>query len=251
MIAFRVRALEETTSTNDEVKRAIEAGEPEGLAVRALRQTGGYGRQGRTWKSPDGGLYMSLLLRPRVPMTQLSTLSLACGVAVRRALCSLAPADVASDIQIKWPNDVLCSAGKLCGISLETHAGAVCVGIGVNVFAPREALQVGGKNRPAYVADRAPEVTLDAAAEAILREFAPVYDAWCASGLAPFVGEINENERLTGTFVQMVDISGKTLAEGVAVRVDERGCLVLRDADGCERPVASGEAHVAARGLSS
>lgn len=45
------------------MKRALEAGEPEGLALRARRQTGGYGRQGRAWASPEGGLYLSLLLR--------------------------------------------------------------------------------------------------------------------------------------------------------------------------------------------
>ena len=65
-LAFRLRVLDEVTSTNDEVKRAREAGEPEGLAVSARRQTGGYGRQGRTWASPEGGLYLSLLLRPSV-----------------------------------------------------------------------------------------------------------------------------------------------------------------------------------------
>ena len=55
-LLFRVRCLEETTSTNDEIKRALETGEPEGLIVRARRQTGGYGRQGRGWVSPEGGM---------------------------------------------------------------------------------------------------------------------------------------------------------------------------------------------------
>lgn len=82
---FRVECLEAVGSTNEVVKEALEAGEPEGLAVRARRQTGGYGRQGRTWASPEGGLYMSLLLRPSVPSAQLPTLSLVVGLAVRRA----------------------------------------------------------------------------------------------------------------------------------------------------------------------
>ena len=84
--SFRLRELAEVSSTNDVVKRALEAGEPEGLAVRACRQTGGYGRQGRTWTSPEGGLYLSLLLRPRVPSAQLPTLSLVAGLAVRFVL---------------------------------------------------------------------------------------------------------------------------------------------------------------------
>ena len=64
-LPFRILLLEEVSSTNDEVKRALEAGEPEGLVVRALAQVSGYGRQGRSWTSPEGGLYCSLLLRAR------------------------------------------------------------------------------------------------------------------------------------------------------------------------------------------
>ena len=91
-LAFRLRVLDEVTSTNDEVKRALEAGEPEGLALRARRQTGGYGRQGRAWASPEGGLYLSLLLRPSVDAALLPTLSLVTALAVRRAVVGLLPA---------------------------------------------------------------------------------------------------------------------------------------------------------------
>ena len=105
--SFRLRELAEVSSTNDVVKRALEAGEPEGLAVRACRQTGGYGRQGRTWASPEGGLYLSLLLRPRVPSAQLPTLSLVTGLAVREAVAAVADGSAAESVLIKWPNDVV------------------------------------------------------------------------------------------------------------------------------------------------
>lgn len=103
---FCVQSLESVNSTNDVIKQAIEAGEPEGLAVRALRQTAGYGRQGRAWESPIGGLYQSFLLRPDVPFSQLPTLSLLVGLAVRRAVASLVPA-LADRAQVKWPNDLV------------------------------------------------------------------------------------------------------------------------------------------------
>ena len=243
MIEFRVSALEETTSTNDLVKRAIEAGEPEGLAVRAQRQTGGYGRQGRSWASPAGGLYMSLLLRPDVAAGRLPTLSLATGLAVHRALSGLL-ASSRADVQLKWPNDVVCSSGKLCGISLEKHLDAVCVGIGVNVFPPARALEVGGKNRPAYAGELEPSLTLDTVAEAILAAFAPIYDAWRSQGLAPFVEELNAHASLTGRVVRMVDAAGAPLAEGRVERIDEHGRLVLLSKEGVRRAVASGEAHI-------
>ena len=89
--SFACESFETVTSTNDLIKRAIEEGQPEGLAVRGLRQTAGYGRQGRAWESPIGGMYQSFLLRPEVPPTQLPTLSLLVGLAVRRAVADLVP----------------------------------------------------------------------------------------------------------------------------------------------------------------
>lgn len=118
---FRVRTLDEVSSTNDEVKRALDDGEPEGLVVRALRQVAGYGRQGRAWTSPAGGLYCSLLLRPQVEQRELPTLSLVVGMAVRRALVALAGAPAAESVRIKWPNDVVVAQNLSCARFLEPH----------------------------------------------------------------------------------------------------------------------------------
>lgn len=310
-LRFRVESLEAVGSTNDEVKRALEAGEPEGLAVRARRQTGGYGRQGRAWASPEGGMYLSLLLRPDVLPAQLPTLSLVTGLAVRRALASLVTLDEARRIKVKWPNDVIyasdsCLAGpagdafvacsaddaseegrrtagsapgqdssraasgapaagggdaacgegtrrafrKLCGISLEGHARGVCVGIGVNVLPPSAPAVVAGKNAPAYLADLGFGFTceargaVDEVAAAVLRELAPLYEQWASAGFAPLVADYDAHAALTGLALTMVDRNDAVLAEGTAVGVDERGCLVLRAPDGSLVPVASGEAHI-------
>lgn len=254
-LAFRLRVLDEVTSTNDEVKRALEAGEPEGLAVSARRQTGGYGRQGRTWASPEGGLYLSLLLRPSVDAALLPTLSLVTALAVRRAVAGLLPAEAAESVQVKWPNDLVVPAAgrlpdpafrKLCGISLEAHAGGVCVGIGVNVEPPdaADAAAVGGKNVPVYLPELGFEGNVDDVAAAVLRAFAPLYRAWLAEGFAPLAGEYAAHASLTGRSVRMVNRAGEPVAEGTVASVDAFGRLVLRASDGSCVPVASGEAHL-------
>lgn len=254
-LAFRLRVLDEVTSTNDEVKRALEAGEPEGLAVSARRQTGGYGRQGRTWASPEGGLYLSLLLRPSVDAALLPTLSLVTALAVRRAVAGLLPAEAAESVQVKWPNDLVVPAAgrlpdpafrKLCGISLEAHAGGVCVGIGVNVEPPdaADAAAVGGKNVPVYLPELGFEGNVDDVAAAVLHAFAPLYRAWLAEGFAPLAGEYAAHASLTGRSVRMVNRAGEPVAEGTVASVDAFGRLVLRASDGSCVPVASGEAHL-------
>lgn len=278
-IAFRVRSFDEVPSTNEAVKRALDEGEAEGFAVRARRQTAGYGRQGRRWTSPEGGLYCSLLLRPQVAAAELPTLSLVAGMAVRRALAglvsSLAPAELAEPhvpaglvseagsarILVKWPNDVVLAEeavrprdapgcaeavppAKLCGISLEGRGGGVCVGVGVNVRPPAERPEVGGKNRAAYVADVV-DASVDDVLDAFLAAFAPLYGAWTSKGFAPLADEFNAHSSLAGRTVAVVDREGATLASGLVVRVDGRGRLVLRDASGAEAAVSSGEAHLA------
>lgn len=253
---FRVRVLDEVASTNDEVKRALAAGEAEGLVVRALRQTGGYGRQGRAWTSPEGGLYCSLLLRPAVAPAVLPTLSLVAGIAVRRAIVAVAGEAAAEAVQIKWPNDVVLSQtvsretlvrsqAKLCGISCEAHGGGVCVGVGVNVVPPAERPRVGGKNEPAYVADFANvPVTAERMLDEFLEAFAPLYELWQHDGFAPFLDEYNVHASLTGRDVTIEDRNGSPLAAGTVAHVDVHGRLVLRTPDGTSLPITSGEAHI-------
>ena len=104
---MKLTILDEVASTNEVVKTALREGKAEGLVVRARRQTGGYGRQGRIWDSPEGGLYMSMLLRPDVAGSGLATLSLVAGLAVQRALAAMAEAPFRDAIQLKWPNDIV------------------------------------------------------------------------------------------------------------------------------------------------
>ena len=143
---FRLQVLESVDSTNEVIKRAIEDGEPEGLAIRAYRQTGGYGRQGRAWKSPRGGMYESILLRPEVEMRELPTLALVVAIAVRRALASLVVDDQARRICIKWPNDVVL-VGRDFGADCSTRDTALELGGHTPCFANAAETRVRGVSR--------------------------------------------------------------------------------------------------------
>ena len=256
---FRVQSFETVTSTNDLIKRAIEEGQPEGLAVRGLRQTAGYGRQGRAWESPIGGMYQSFLLRPDVPPAQLPTLSLLVGLAVRRAIAGLVP-ELEGRVQVKWPNDIVVAEAddsqprrpfhKLCGISTEMHARALCVGVGVNVACPADAASAPtGKNIPVYLDELgfyegSVEDRINAVADALCDQLATVYPLWCDQGFEPFQAEFDACSALAGRFVRMEDLSGNVLAAGTVTRVAPDGRLVLRTPEGVEVFASSGEAHI-------
>jgi len=143
-------------STNTEAAAQASRGAPEGLCVVALEQTAGRGRLDRQWASPAGGLYFSLVLRPRIEIGFWSLLPLMAALGVHDALqkvCGINP-------DIKWPNDLLVDGRKLCGILAETvesdDGRAVILGIGINLTAvgrPRElegiatsVQEAGGRN---------------------------------------------------------------------------------------------------------
>ena len=134
---FRVESHAEVGSTNDLLRERANAGEPEGLVVRADVQTRGRGRFGRDWSSPRGNLYASILLRPACTLAEAATLSLVVSLAVAEALDPVVGEP--SRLRLKWPNDVLLDGRKLAGILLEgadDGRGAVAwivVGCGLNL----------------------------------------------------------------------------------------------------------------------
>lgn len=251
---FRIEQFEKVESTNIGIKCALEAGEPEGLVWRSRVQTGGYGRQGRTWSSPEGGLYQSVLLRPQVPLENLPTLSLVVALCVCDATRCFFGLDE-EEVQVKWPNDVVSARGKLAGLSLEAHAGGVCLGMGVNVFRPASEQPVGGKNTPAYVEDMLLSGTLpergSAEATALIGKFGDEllyalgnrYDLWQREGFAPFANVYRGCNDLRGRLVKLVTLDGSVIVEGEVEDVDDAGRLLVATAQGIV-PVSSGEAHI-------
>ena len=126
-----IRLLDVTDSTNRVVADLAAGGAPEGLVVSADLQTAGRGRLDRSWEAePGGGLLVSLLLRPRdLPMSRWHLATAAAGLAGRDACEEVAR--VRADL--KWPNDLMRGSRKLAGILAESRAGALVLGMGLNV----------------------------------------------------------------------------------------------------------------------
>lgn len=246
-----VRAFGSTQSTNVVVKDALRCGAPEGFCATALEQSGGYGRQGRAWVSPQGGLYTSFALRPDVQPQTLPTLSLVVSLAVADALEAVQPKCHA---QIKWPNDVLCAEGKLAGISLEALAGGVCVGVGINVYRPVQERMVSGKYCLAYLEEGCVQPGLSAAqrkamtdiVEKMLAVVEERYQVWAQQGFAAFVAEYEARFAYRNKRAALQLIDGTQTIEGIIRGVDELGRLLVETNDGDLTPMSSGEVHVTA-----
>lgn len=236
----------EAQSTNLLLGQQAAAGAAEGLVVVADHQTAGRGRMGRSWFSPAGvNLYCSILLRPMVGLDRVATLPLVVGLAVARALETVAPG---LGVAIKWPNDLHTGGRKIGGILCEMASepdgvSHVVVGIGINVNLCRSRL-------PRALSGLATSLTMEtrrtfSRAELLanlLDALETFYSTWCAQGLAPFLPDLASRDALKGRTVQ-IEQGGHHVA-GKADGIQADGTLALRQPDGSCLSVCSGEVHL-------
>ena len=235
---FSLHHLTEVDSTNDEARRRAAAGAASGLVIWADRQSAGRGRQGRSWQSPPGNLYCSILLRPDKPAIEVAQLSFAAALAVSDALPGVGA------VRCKWPNDVLIGARKVAGILLESEAAgdnvaALIIGFGINVASSPKGTATPATSLAAAGVGTTPGAVLGDLCRRFLhwhetwrdRGFGPLREAWLgrAHGLG---GEIRVRY---GTF--------ETL--GRFVDLDPSGALVLETGEG-RRHISAGEVFATA-----
>lgn len=237
----------EIGSTNTAIKQEYAAGRSEGFTLIAERQTAGRGRLGRSFCSPPGGgLYMSVLLRPRIPLERLNFITIAAAVAVCRAIETTAGFRPG----IKWVNDVLMEGKKLCGIlteaAIEGETGTIdyaVLGIGVNLRLDREALPNEVRAVAGALADFTHAVPRRAAlAAAILRELEQVYRMLNAGDTGVIV---REYRALLCCLDQPVRVVSPTHSyEAVCRDVNELGNLIVERPDGSRETLSSGEISI-------
>lgn len=233
-----ITIVEATGSTNADLAAALRAGErwAEGDWLVARRQTAGRGRQGRAWFDGAGNFMGSTAVMLGDCSPPPATLSFVAALAVRDA--AVVACGEGASLALKWPNDVLLDGGKLSGILLEMVAGAIVVGIGVNlVHAPalpdRKTAALGRLTAPPPLQDFA--ASLAAAFDHRL-------EAWRTYGLGPTLQAfLAYSIHTQGSPVTVHDTDGSVLSGSFAGLDESDGALRLRLADGRERVIRAGD----------
>ena len=228
-----IRTVVETGSTNDDLASLAREGAPEGLWLRAERQLGGRGRQGREWHSPPGNLHASTLVRLRPGDPPAPTLALVAAVVLHEVACAFAGG---AEIEIKWPNDLLVAGAKLSGILLERLTDAVVVGFGVNLADHPDETARPATSFAALGAAPDPAQFL----EALAASFARWLERWRNEGLAPIRARWLAAAHPPGTALSTHTASGAWV-EGLFDGLDESGALRLRLADGSLHVIHAGD----------
>ena len=242
-----VHFARETDSTNLWIKRLAKEGASEGTLALAEFQSAGRGRLGRSWEVPEAtSVMMSILLRPKFEPQYAPTLTLVMGMAVAKAVKSLG-----FDVSIKWPNDVVVSHKKICGILTEmgVRDGKIdyaVIGVGINVNI---------KEFPEEMADKATSLYLESGREfdrsqipgLVMEAFEEYYEKFAAT--CDLSGLKEEYESILANYNQPVRVLAKEPYEGVARGITDGGELLVEKTDGTIVAVSAGEVSV--RGLYS
>jgi BirA family biotin operon repressor/biotin-[acetyl-CoA-carboxylase] ligase len=237
VLGFAVHRLGEVVSTQIEAARLAADGAPEGTVVTATHQSAGRGRRGRQWlDAPGQSLLMSVVLRPPISPGLSPQLSLVAAVAVSDAL---GRAGVTA--AIRWPNDVMVGARKICGLlpeAVTTREGAlehVIFGIGLNVNqcdfpGPIQALATSMR------IETGRERSVEEMQAGVLAALEDRYRRYVQGGLATLLPAWLERAQGIGGRATAAD--GR---EGIAVGLDADGALLLRGDSGETMRVVAGE----------
>lgn len=231
--------FDETDSTNRVAKELAAEGAEEGTLVSAKRQSGGKGRLGRNFFSPEGGIYMSMILRPEIPAERALLITTCAAVAVARAIERIC--DVTAGI--KWVNDIFVNGKKVCGILAEAGLNPnsdipdyVVLGIGINVkkqSVPEELKDIVG-----CLEDTGQTVLKEDLIAAVWEEFDKLYQILST---AVFMEEYKSRSVLLGREVTVLAVEGDYRA--IVTDIDKEGHLVIQR-DGREEILSSGEVSV-------
>lgn len=228
---FHIQHHERIGSTNDEARQLAAAGAPHGTVVHADEQMTGHGRFGRTWYSPPGNLYLSVLLRFDLAPGRGSELSFVSALTVSDTVDALLPKQTKSTL--KWPNDVLVNEGKIAGILIETVQDLQIIGIGLNVLeAPKNA-----PYKTATLVGAGGIATVDGARDILLDSLAKHLAAWTEHGFDPIRTAWLARAHPIGTKLR-ASIGGRS-EEGLFAGLDSDGAMLLDTPDGRKRIVAA------------
>ncbi len=235
-------SVDETDSTNEDIMKLAQKGGQEGWVVVARHQRRGKGRRGKNWSSPGGqNLYVSVLLRPKMPIKKATFLTLLAAVAVAETLSDYIP----KGVFIKWPNDVMVAGKKISGILLEMGKDAngeefFVLGVGINVNCTKHEIpaDLAGVATSLYL-ELGYSVSVKDVLYKLLNRLDHGYSLYVTLDFASIIGRFRAFEQTTGRRV-FIDVAGARIS-GHAVGIDDDGFLLVQDDNGKISKVISGD----------
>lgn len=232
---MRLLHYNELDSTNLEARRLWPAHQPEPLAVRATTQTAGMGRNGRTWQSPRGGMWLTVVWPLRQSISTYQALPLVVGLALSRTLEEFFRNKIV--LQIKWPNDLLLNGKKVAGILCQSDTAltpaAILIGVGLNGDFPLHDLcpdvRFPATTLRHELGDRVP-LNMNTLTQQFLTTLEVHLRQFEETGFHSFAAPLEERLAWKGQHVQGTHGADQPL-EGILQGVDSDGRLLIQQGD--------------------
>jgi len=238
----------ETDSTNTRARLLASEGYPEGTVVVAEMQTAGKGRRGRNWYSPASqGIYVSVIMRPVLPLKEISRVSLVVAVAVAETL----EAELNLKPRIKWPNDILINNRKIVGMLSEAITDMdgieyIVTGIGLNINNQIEDFPEDLRTPPtSAMAEHDRPSSRVKVLQSLLWHLENHYMQLLAGNFALTLEKAKSLSMVIGQEVRLDTVNGFVV--GQAIDIDDSGFLLVRDQQGIIQTVMSGEISILPR----
>ncbi len=234
---MRILEFDCLDSTNRYLMDLARAGEDAGTAVWAHRQTGGRGRLGRIFASPEGGIYVSILVPLADPSSNGINITAMAGVAVVRTIKQVC----GKDCGIKWVNDIIYKGRKVCGILAQACGDKAVIGIGVNLKTDMQQLPEDVREIATSLYgpdDDAPDERVFV--QTLLDN---VWNLIGADGDESWLAEYKGSSTIVGNKVLILK-AGTVTGEGLATGIDDSCFLHVVGEDGKETVLSSGEVSI-------
>ena len=240
----------EVKSTNDVAMELAEQGAVEGTVIVADTQIEGRGRAGRTWSSPVGGLWFTIILRPDIEPVYAHQITFVASVAVTTAIENFRGLQA----RIKWPNDILLGDKKVGGILLEVATSGrkveyLVIGIGLNLTVDPHHFPPDVSNIATSIASNlrpGTRISRDDMLRSILREFEVYYQLLKQKGFRHIIRKWKGMSKIVGCKVRIDDPPNDPM-EGEVIDIDTSGALLIKTSKNAVLRVVSGTVTIIER----
>ena len=235
-------------STQNQALKMANESKNHGTIIIAEKQTGGKGRSGRRWISPKGGIWISIILQPKLDISIITLFPIAASLALSYAIektCKISP-------ELKWPNDLTVKGKKLAGmlvdVSFESNRiVSLVLGVGINFNVNIKEIEKILKNTPNYYGvsslnKQKNKTTAIKLIQSFLLELEKIYELLNTKQTKKIISEWTKRSSTIGKNVEIDTINGKI--KGEAIKIDYNGALLIRNKDKTDKIITGDIVHL-------
>lgn len=246
-IGHQVYYFDSTDSTQNQALKLANESESDGTVVIARKQTGGKGRDGRKWISPPGGIWISVIIKPKLDISKITLFPIASSLALAFAIEKI----FKINLELKWPNDITLKGKKLAGMIVDASIESnkienLVLGTGINFDVDSKNIEKLLKETinfygVASLSKNRKKIKPVRLVQSFLLELEKIYDLLDEGKIKKIISEWTKRSSTIGKKIEVNTINGKKI--GTAIKIDEDGGLWISTGDKNERIIAGDIVH--------